>query len=134
MADEEKIFTIQPDKWAYGGEVMGRLPDGRAVFVPFAIPGEEVKIRLVEEKRGFARAELLEVLTPSPERITPRCPHFAVCGGCHYQHLPYEAQLTAKQAVFEDTLVRIGKMDPELLSPLLRPIVPSPAPWNYRNH
>ncbi len=134
MADEEKVFSVTLDKWAYGGEVMGRLDDGRAVFVPFALPGEEVKIRLVEEKRGFARAEMLEVLTPSPERITPRCPHFAVCGGCHYQHMPYQAQLAAKQAVFQDTLVRIGKMDPELLAPLLRPIVPSPSPWNYRNY
>lgn len=133
MTDQEKIFTIQAEKWAYGGEVMGRLPDKRAVFVPFAIPGEEVKIRLVEEKRGFARAELLEVRTPAPERATPRCPHFMECGGCHYQHLPYEQQLAAKQAVLLDTLVRIGKLDPELLVPLLRPMVAS-SPWNYRNH
>lgn len=134
MTEEDKNVTIQLEKWAYGGEVLGRLEDGRAVFVPFVLPGEEVKVRLVEEKRGFARAELVEVLTPSTERIEPRCPHFMACGGCHYQHIPYEQQLAAKQAVFRDTLVRIGKLDPELLAPLLQPIVPSPNPWNYRNH
>ncbi len=133
-ADSEVTYDIPLEKWAYGGESLGRLPDGRAVFVPFAIPGEEVRVRLVEDKRGFARAELLEVLKAAPERITPRCKHFAVCGGCHYQHLPYEQQLVAKEEVFRDTLLRIGKMDPELLDPLLKPIVPSPSAWYYRNH
>lgn len=134
MTESEKIVTVQLEKWAYGGEALGRMEDGRALFVPFALPGEEVKVRLVEEKRGFARAELVEVLTPSPERTAPRCPHFMACGGCHYQHIPYAAQLTAKQDVFRDTLVRVGKMDPELLAPLLGAIVPSPNPWNYRNY
>ena len=89
---------------------------------------------MVEEKRGFARAELLDVIEPAPERISPRCKHFAVCGGCHYQHLPYEQQLAAKAEVLRDTLLRIGKMDAEKLDPLLKPVVPSPAPWNYRNY
>ncbi|MGD2026506.1 MAG: class I SAM-dependent RNA methyltransferase [Anaerolineales bacterium] len=134
MTDPKKEVQVRLEKWAYGGEALGRLPDGRAVFVPFVIPGELVRIRLVEEKRGFARAELVEVIEPAPERISPRCKHFAACGGCHYQHLPYERQLAAKMEVFRDTLLRIGKMDAEKLDPLLKPVVPSPAPWNYRNH
>lgn len=134
MSENGKIFEIKTENWAYGGEVMGRLPDGRAVFVPFSIPGELVRIELIEEKRGFARANLLEVLEPAPERIQPRCKHFRACGGCHYQHLPYALQLQAKTEVLKDTLSRIGGFSPEELEGLLRPAVGSPSPWHYRNH
>ncbi len=114
----------------YGGDAMGRLPDGRAVFVPFALPGETVRVRVTEEKRGHARAELLEVLNPSPRRIRPRCRHFGICGGCHYQHLAYAAQLEAKTAILTEQLERIGGV----LDPPIRPVVPSPNEFNYRNH
>ena len=67
------IVTVTPTSLVYGGEAMGRLPDGRAVFVPYALPGETVSVRLVEQKRGYARGELLEVLTPSQARIEPLC-------------------------------------------------------------
>ncbi len=134
MDGKEKTFEIRLENWAYGGEVIGRLPDGRAVFVPFAIPGEKVRIELVEEKRGFARARLLEVLEPAPERISPRCKHFARCGGCHYQHMPYHLQLNAKNEVLKDTLQRIGKFSPEELTPLMRTPIASPNHWHYRNH
>ncbi len=120
---------------AYGGETIGRLPpdeNGRrkAVFVPYTLPGERVRVRLVEEKRGYARAELLEVLMPSPQRIAPRCPHFTRCGGCHYQHAPYEVQLELKTALLREQLQRIGGLD----EPPVAPVVPSPAEWEYRNH
>lgn len=132
---------------AFGGDALGRLPDdasrpGLAVFVPYALPGEIVRVRLVEEKRSHARAELLEVLTPSADRVTPRCPHFfsiqnqqsainnLPCGGCHYQHLSYSAQLAAKTAILRDQLERIGG----LKNPPIQPAAPSPTPWNYRNH
>lgn len=128
MADP--VFTVRLTALAYGGDALGRLPDGRAVFVPFALPGETVRLRLVEEKRGHARAELLEVLEPSPERIAPRCVHFGVCGGCHYQHMPYSLQLEAKRAILKDQLERIGKLQ----DPPVRPTVPSPREWHYRNH
>ncbi len=97
--------------------------------MPFGIPGETVRVKLTEEKRGHARGEIVEVLEASPQRIAPRCPHFGVCGGCHYQHLPYPAQLEAKTAVLRDQLVRLGG----LAEPPIRPIVASPSPWNYRN-
>jgi 23S rRNA (uracil1939-C5)-methyltransferase len=124
------LLTIKLEKLTYGGDALGRLPDGRAVFVPFGLPGEEVRLRLVDEKRGHARAELVEVLRGAPGRIAPRCPHFGVCGGCAYQHLPYTAQLQAKTDILRDQLVRIGKLP----DPPLQPIVPSPQEWNYRNH
>ncbi|MGQ9832199.1 MAG: TRAM domain-containing protein [Candidatus Villigracilaceae bacterium] len=81
---ETALLTL--DRPAYGGTAFGRLQDGRAVFVPFALPGERVRVRLVEQKRKFVHAELVEILEPSPARIPPKCPHFARCGGCHYQH------------------------------------------------
>ncbi len=123
-------YTVALEKFTYGGEAMGRLEDGRAVFVPYALPGEHVRIRLAVEKRGYARAELLEVLDASPERIQPKCPHFRTCGGCHYQHMPYDAQLRAKEGVLRDQLTRIGKIE----NPPVKPVVPSPQAWNYRNH
>lgn len=114
----------------YGGNAMGRLPDGRAVFVPFGLPGERVRVRLTDEKRNFARGEIVEVMDASPNRIVPRCLHFGVCGGCHYQHLPYEEQLKAKTEILRDQLTRIGKIE----SPSVQQMVASPSPWNYRNH
>ena len=127
MTKEE---TLLLDSFAYGGESFGRSPAGRATFVPFALPGEKVRIRLVEENRGFARGELIEVLQVSPDRIEPRCQHFGECGGCHYQNLPYEKQLQAKTEILRDQLQRIGK----LKDPPVQPAVPSPDPWKYRNH
>jgi len=142
-------FIVTLEKLTYGGDALGRLQDpltgasGRAVFVPFALPGETVRARIVEEKRGHARAELIEVLEPSPERITPKCKHFfsplplgegagvkAACGGCHYQHMPYAPQLRAKEAILCDQLARIGHIE----NPPVRPMIPSPLEWNYRNH
>jgi 23S rRNA (uracil1939-C5)-methyltransferase len=123
-------YEITLTTLTYGGDAMGRLPDGRAVFVPFALPDERVRLRLVEEKRGFARGELLEVLESSPERIKPRCIHFAVCGGCHYQNLSYERQLIAKTDILHDQLKRIGKLE----NPTVNAMIASPEPWNYRNH
>ena len=84
-------FDVRIDRLVYGGDAIGRLADGRAVFVPFAIPGEMVRLKLIEEKPRFARAEVVEVLEPSAKRVTPRCVHFTTCGGCHYQHLAYPA-------------------------------------------
>lgn len=114
----------------YGGDAMGRDSSGRAIFVPFGLPGETVRVRLVDERKGFARAELLEVLHASPRRIAPRCAHFGKCGGCHYQNLSYSDQLAAKTDILRDQLTRIGKIE----NPPVQPIVPSPAEWNYRNH
>jgi len=123
-------FDIKLEKLTYGGEAMGRLPDGRAVFVPFGLPGETVRLHLVQDKQSFARGELLEVLTASAERIDPKCKHFGRCGGCHYQNLPYEKQLQAKTEILRDQLQRIGKIE----NPPVKEMVASPLEWNYRNH
>ena len=148
--DNQKLVDINLEKLTYGGEAMGRLPDpltgtgGRAVFVPFGLPGETGRVRLTQEKQNFARGELIEVLIASPERIAPKCKHFfsplpkgeglgvraSACGGCHYQNLSYENQLKAKEEILRDQLQRIGKIE----NPPVKPIVASPLAWNYRNH
>lgn len=127
----------------YGGDAMGRDSSGRAVFVPFGLPGETVRVRLVDERKNYARAELVEILRPSPKRIVPKCKHFftplpqgegkgvrAACGGCHYQNLSYPDQLAAKTDILRDQLTRIGKIG----NPPIGEIVASPAEWHYRNH
>lgn len=130
------MMRLDLQKFTYGGDALGRLEDphtgagGRAVFVPFALPGEKVRVRVVEERRGHVRAELVEVLEASPERIKPRCRHFMECGGCHYQHLSYAAQLAAKTDILRDQLTRIGRIE----NPPVREMVASPNEWNYRNH
>jgi 23S rRNA (uracil1939-C5)-methyltransferase len=126
----KKEFVLVLEKLTYGGDAIGRLEDGRAVFVPFGLPGERVRVRLTEEKRNFARGEVVEILEASPLRIVPRCRHFGICGGCHYQHLSYEEQLKAKTEILRDQLIRIGKIE----APPVQNMVASPSAWNYRNH
>ena len=130
MSPVSTPVTVELTTYAYGGESLGRLPDGRAVFVPFALPGETVQVRLVEEKAGYARGELQAVLVASPDRLLPRCSHYTLCGGCHYQHIPYEKQLEIKTTILRDQLERIAR----LKDPPIEPCVASPNPFNYRNH
>lgn len=115
--------------WAYGGEALGRADDGRVVFVAFALPGERVRVALTEQHSRWARARLLDVIEPSPDRIEARCQHFGQCGGCHYQHMPYPLQLEAKAAVLAEQLDRIGGFS----SAPVADTIGSPEPWNYRN-
>lgn len=129
MMESIQEYVITPTTFVYGGEVLARLPDGRAVFIPYAYPDEELRIRLVEEKERYARGEIVEIIKASPLRIKPRCAHFGECGGCHYQYISYEEQLKIKKNIFIDQLVRMGKMT----DPPVNEIVPSPQQWNYRN-
>ena len=124
-----QTFEIELTAASFGGDCIGRLPDGKTVFVPFGIAGERVEILLLEEKSKFARGRIKRIIEASPKRIAPRCPHFAECGGCHYQHLAYADQLELKQSIVADQLKRIGKFE----DAPIRPIVPSPLEWNYRN-
>ncbi|MHC1739568.1 MAG: class I SAM-dependent RNA methyltransferase [Anaerolineaceae bacterium] len=122
-------FIVELQAMTFGGDALGRLPDGRAVFVPFGLPGETVKIRLTENKATFAKGEIGEIITPSPLRIKPLCPHFGSCGGCNYQHLAYCDQLEIKQKIVVDQLKRLAG----LVDFPVNHVVASPSPWNYRN-
>jgi 23S rRNA (uracil1939-C5)-methyltransferase len=112
---------------ANGGAALGRDTNDRVVFVPFAIPGERVLVEIAEDKKRFAKARLLEVLDPAQERVEPRCPHFGLCGGCHFQHINYKAQLQYKEAVVRDQLARIGGLD----RIVVRPTLATSEPWSY---
>jgi len=115
----------------HGGQALGRHA-GRAIFVPYAVPGERVVARVTEDRGRYAFAEVVRVLEPSPHRVTPRCPHFGPgrCGGCHFQHVDYAAQPGYKRDVVIDQFRRIGSFT----DPLVHPTIPSPDPWAYRNH
>ena len=126
----QPLHEITLTTLTYSGDAMGRLPDNRAIFVPFGLPGERVRVRVTEQKNNYARGEIVEIVDASPERIQARCTHFAICGGCHYQHLPYSKQLDAKKDILRDQLTRIGKIP----NPPVAPTVASPSEWNYRNH
>lgn len=102
--------------------------EGQVVFVPFTAPGEQVRAVLTETHKTFARAKLLEVLTPSPDRVTPPCPLFTTCGGCATQHLNYPAETRVKTTQIEAALRRIGK----IAEPVLRPMLTGPD-YGYRN-
>jgi 23S rRNA (uracil1939-C5)-methyltransferase len=128
--EDSATYEVTLTTLTYGGDAMGRLADNRAVFVPFGLPGERVRVRLTEEKKNYARAEIVEILETSKDRIQPRCVHFGECGGCHYQNIPYEKQLQAKTDILIDQLKRIGKIE----NPPVKPMVACPNPWNYRNH
>ncbi|MFZ3070003.1 MAG: class I SAM-dependent RNA methyltransferase [Anaerolineaceae bacterium] len=122
-------ISAQIEKLVYGGDGLGRLPDGRTVFVPFVLPGEQVLIHITEEKNRFVRGQALEILSSSPLRIAPRCPHFGVCGGCHYQQMEYEQQVSSKLAILQDQLERIGG----IANAPLTGITACSSHWNYRN-
>ncbi len=115
------------EKWVYGGEGLGRI-DGRAVLVPRVLPGEVVRVSATQAKPGLLRAELLSVESASGQRVEPHCRYFGRCGGCHYQHAGYAAQLEQKVSVLREVFRRIGKIDaPEQIA------VVAGEPWQYRN-
>ena len=120
-------MDVTIEKLIYGGDGLAHH-DGSTVFVPFVLPAERAAILPTEQKKKFIRARLERVLDVSPERIASRCPHFGVCGGCDYQHIPYEAQLKYKTDILRETLRRIGRI--EWLGEIT---VHASKPWNYRN-
>jgi len=122
-------LTIQLTDMAHGGAAVGR-DEGKVVFVPYGMPGDEVLVKIVRDKGRFAHAQLLEVLSASPERVQPLCPYFGTCGGCHWQHATYEAQLAYKRSIVRAQLRRIAGLTDTTVHPTLG----MPTPWHYRNH
>ncbi len=123
----EKL-TLTIHDIAFGGEGVGRIDDF-VVFVPFVIAGETVEAEITEVKKNFARAKLLRITMPSPERVTPECRYFTQCGGCQYQHIDYAAQLRFKHKQIADLFERFGKISRAVVAP----VIPCPSPYGYRN-
>jgi tRNA/tmRNA/rRNA uracil-C5-methylase (TrmA/RlmC/RlmD family) len=123
-----RVVDLKIADIAFGGKGVGREA-GKAVFVPYTIEGETVSAEILREKRQFAEADLLDVKERSPHRVAPQCPYFGQCGGCAYQHISYEHQLAIKWRQVRDALQRIGK----LKNIPMRPIIPSPQQYGYRN-
>jgi 23S rRNA (uracil1939-C5)-methyltransferase len=129
-------LNLTIEKLIYGGDGLARFAtdtsvrgsQGKAVFVPFTLEAELIEATITEQKSGFDRAQLDRILTPSPNRIPPRCPYFQRCGGCQYQHTTYEHQLAIKAAILKETLRRQAKV--ELPAEIT---VHSAEPWHYRN-
>lgn len=121
------------EKLIYGGDGLARIPAsgderrGKTIFVPYVLPGELVEANVVEERKGFTRAELNQVLTAAPARITPACPHFGRCGGCSYQHIDYAEQVEQKRLILREALFRGAKLEvPEITAHTAKP-------WGFRN-
>ena len=104
---------------------------GRKVLVPGAVPGDRVRVQVVGEPRGVARAEILRLDAPSPARVEPRCPHFGTCGGCLFQHLAYEKQLELKGRYVKRVLEKAGVTRSGAVT--VEPVTPSPDLYHYRN-
>ena len=120
-------FTMEVTGLTHEGAGVGRVED-RVVFVPEALPGDLIRLKLVHFKERLAYGELVEILHASPDRVQPWCPHAANCGGCQLQHLSYDAQLRWKQQQVQDALERIGKLNGEVL-----PTLGMEEPFQYRN-
>ncbi len=121
---------VKIEKPIYGGAFLARI-EGKAIFVPLSLPGEEARVRILEDKRGYSTAEVEEIVVAAPERIAPDCRHFGACGGCHYQHAGYETQLAFKQGILRETLERGGVRAPEEISLLCA--ADESQSWAYRN-
>jgi 23S rRNA (uracil1939-C5)-methyltransferase len=123
-----RVVDLEIRDIAFGGKGVGR-DQGKTVFVPLTVDGETVSAEIVREKKQFCEGEVVEIKTRSSHRVEPECPYFGRCGGCSYQHIDYEHQLAIKWRQVRDALQRIGKIS----GVPMRPIVPSPLPYAYRN-
>jgi 23S rRNA (uracil1939-C5)-methyltransferase len=125
------LVEVRLTAMAHGGSALGRH-GGQVIFVPYAIPGETVRVELIESHTRWARARLIEVVEPSPHRVEAPCPYFGPekCGGCQFQHIAYEAQAKSKQEVVADQLWRVGGLS----EVPVEDIIAAAEPWGYRNH
>lgn len=122
----EKEILIE--SLAFGGEGLGR-DEGKVVFVPGVVPGDRVRVKILSDHGKYERAEVVAVIEPSPERVTPECPVFGICGGCQWQHVSYDAQVRWKQKILTETVERVGRIP----HPHVLPMIPAPDPWRYRS-
>ena len=128
MITKNMDLTLEIVDLGVNGEGIAKH-EGAVIFVPFALVGEVVNVHIIYAKSKFYVGKITEIITPSPHRTTPQCPHFKKCGGCHLQHLNYSEALNFKTNLVKNTLTKIGKVNVENL---VEPCVAS-QPYNYRN-
>jgi 23S rRNA (uracil1939-C5)-methyltransferase len=128
MVSKDDVVELRIEGSAFEGKSVGRI-GGMVVFVPFAVPGDRVRVRVVRKRSRYAEATIEEVLEPSTRRVAPRCRYFGTCGGCRLQNLVYEEQLAIKREQVRDLFERIGG----LRSVRVEPTLPSPDIYFYRN-
>lgn len=122
-------MQVTIEKIIAGGQGLARRQDGPVLLTRFVLPGEKVEVRETARHRGYAEAELVRVLEPSPDRVAPPCPHYLICGGCDFQHIAAERQLSIKQHICGEAIQRAGL--PEATA-LLQPTLPSLHTYGYR--
>lgn len=125
----QPVFNITIDSYAAEGKSIAHLEEGKVLFVENSIPGDVINAVIVKNKKSWAEGRMTELVSPSPLRIDPFCPHFGVCGGCKWQMLPYEKQILYKQQQVQDQLERIGHIE----LPPMQTIIGSPRERFYRN-
>jgi 23S rRNA (uracil1939-C5)-methyltransferase len=123
-----ETVNLRIDDLAMGGEGVGRF-GGLAVFVPDAVPGDELKVKLFDIKRNFARGKIVDIIKPSADRVALKCPLGRECGGCQWQNVSYPAQLRFKTKIVKDTLERLG----HLKQVKVNDIIGMRDPWGFRN-
>ena len=122
------MIIVQVEKLVYGGAGLCES-EGKKIFVDFSAPGDTLDINITKDHGQFSEAEIVKIVEPSRLRVEPKCPVFGRCGGCQWQHLSYQSQLSWKQKILKETIERVGgALEPEVL-----PTLPSPKEWYYRN-
>lgn len=130
--DSGDTFEVKLKAMANGGFALG-TNKRRTTFVPYTIPGETVRAKLVNQQKNVDFAEGVELIDASADRVFPQCPHFGQgqCWSCQWQHIDYQAQLLLKQDVLADQLYRIGKFEDLIVERALKPVIPAPQQWAY---
>lgn len=121
------ICRVKIEQLLYGGSGLARH-EGKAIFVPYSVPGDVLDVEIIETKPDFMRGRIAELVQPAAERVKPECPYFGQCGGCDLQHMNYEAQIYWKKIFIIDALKRIAKVIPPKTVRFF-----SASPWAYRN-
>jgi 23S rRNA (uracil1939-C5)-methyltransferase len=125
---KNETLTVTIEDLTHEGAGVAKV-NGYALFIPQALPGETVDIKVVKTKAGYGYGRLLQVQTKSEHRVEPPCPIFYKCGGCQIQHMDYSAQLAYKQKQVKDVMDRVAKL-PDVP---VRPVIGMDDPWRYRN-
>ena len=126
-------IIVRIDRMAYGADAIGRLPEGKTVFVEGGVPGDVAEVDVIEDKGSFARARIAKIVEPSPDRIAPESAIDLMCGTAPWQCMRYEAQLAAKRENIVGALVHTARIDAERAGELVRECAASKRTWGYRN-